>query len=288
MNRSCRYILILIPFYLASALCLVYSPRHVITMLSAGIAFGSLSSIVLARRLMFLAAAIPHAALLSVLLAIPISMTFNVDTTAIAIALCLPMVMCVGIAIDRGLDPDTATAIFVASTASLSVIAMYIALTRYPLSYSLWSYIVGDPLLATDKDAILSLCIAIGVALAVRTVFGHEILSSIDRELAILYGARPTLYTLVIYGALAIACVSMVKFVGFVVQHILILLPATIASMISESCYSVLTISVSISSIAALAGLALAIPLDQAPAGLTGLLLLALYLLTVLRRWRRG
>jgi len=73
--------------------------------------------------------------------------------------------------------------------------------------------------------------------------------------------------------------------VGFVLEHVLLLLPAAIATRLSESSRDVLVASTSVSVMASLVGLYLAVLLDQSPAGVVGLLLLAIYLaVLVLKR----
>ena len=261
------------------------SPRWVAVMLSAALAYGFMSSVVAARRLYFLAGASAHAALLAAVLALPLAaLTGLAGEQAWALLIGLLLVYAVGYMIHRGVDPDTATAVFVAATASASVLAIYYVLTRFPLEVELWAIVVGDPLLASYREAWLALAIACLTAAAVLLTYREQVYVGIDREFSQLSGIRVWAYDLLAFTLLALTTVGLIKVVGFVLEHVLLLLPAAIATRLSTSSRGVLSISVSVSVLASLIGLYLAVLLDQSPAGVVGLLLLSAYLAALLVR----
>ena len=270
---------------LAAAEALLLNPRWVAVVLSAALAYGFMSSIVAARRLYFLAGASAHSALLAAVLALPLAAFAGLlDEQAWAILVGLVLTYAVGYMIYRGVDPDTATAVFVAATASASVLAIYYVLTRFPLEVELWAIVVGDPLLASHREAWLALAIAALTALGVLLTYREQVYVGIDREFAQLSGIRVWAYDLLAFTLLALTTVGLIRVVGFVLEHVLLLLPSAIATHLSASSRGVLVISVSVSVLASLAGLYLAVLLNQSPAGVIGLLLLMVYLAVLFLR----
>ncbi|RLI12973.1 hypothetical protein DRO33_01915 [Candidatus Bathyarchaeota archaeon] len=190
----------------------------------------------------------------------------------------LALTYAVGYMIHRGVDPDTATGIFVAATASASVLAIYYVLTRFPMQVELWAIVVGDPLLASQREAWFALAIAGLTSTAILLTYREQVYVGIDREFVRLSGVRTWAYDLLAFTLLALTTVGLIKVVGFVLEHALLLLPSAIAIRISRSSEDVLMMSVSVSLLASLAGLHLAVLMDQSPAGVVGLLLLMAYL----------
>jgi len=263
---------------IASLFAVFVNPIWVIVMVSAAIAYGSLSPIIASRRLYFLASASPHAALLAATLGIPLAKLLSIgDEYTWAIIIGLGLIYLAGYMIHRGFEADVATALFVAFTASGSVLALYYVLTMFPVETSIWAIIIGDPLLAGWTDAIYALSIA---CLAVSTVIltcREQMCIGIDRSYVRLTGVNIRLYDLLIYTLLALTTVALIKIVGFVLEHILVLLPSTIAITLSRSAKGALVSSIGVSLVSSLLGLYLSILLGQAPAGITGLVLLIIY-----------
>lgn len=269
---------------LATALMAFYvNARWVAVMVSAALAYGFLSSIVAARRLYFLAGASAHSALLAAVLALPLTaITGLLSEQGWALIVGLVLMYAVGYLIYRGVEPDTATAVFVAATASASVLAIYYVLTRFPVEVELWAIIVGDPLLASREEAIFALSVAAITVLTTLLTYREQVYVGIDREFARLTGLRVWAYDLLTFTLLALTTVGLIKVVGFVLEHVLLLLPSAIGVRLSRSSRGVLAISACSSLSASLAGLCLAILLDQSPAGVVGLILLSAYVASLL------
>ena len=265
-------------FYMA----LVFDPRWVAVVIAAALAYGFMSPVVAARRLYFLAGASAHSALLAAVLAIPLTAWASTIAEPVwAVLVGLALMYVVGYMIHKGVDQDTATAVFVAATASASVLAIYYVLTRFPLRAELWAIIVGDPLLASWADAWNALLVASSTALVVLLTYREQIYVGLDREFVALSGARLWLYDWLTFTFLGITTVALIRIVGFVLEHVLLLLPAAIATRLAKSSKGVLLTSISVSTASALLGLYLAILLDQSPAGLIGAVLLGAYLLAL-------
>lgn len=252
--------------------------RWLVVMVAAALAYGALSPLIAARRLYFLAGASPHAALLAAVAAIPASRLLGIlDEYTWAVLAGLILAYIVGYMIYKGVDSDTATAVFVAFTASASVMAIYYVLTSFPMESNVWAMIVGDPLLASWSDAIYATAIAAVVLALTLLTHRENVCLGVDRDGARLSGVRVEVYDWLVFTLLALTTVALIRIVGFVLEHVLILLPSAIAVTIAGSARNALLISLTVSLAASLAGLYAAVVLNQAPAAAAGLLLTAVY-----------
>jgi len=272
----------------AILLSLLTEIRWVLVLSAAAIAYGFLSTIVAARKLFFLASASPHSALLAVVLAIPLARLSPIgDEYSWAVIIGTLLVYAIGYAIHRGVDPDTATATFVALTASLSVISIYFVLTNFPLEADIMDIIVGDPLLAGWNETLYALVVAGLTAIAVTMTYREQVCLGIDRDSVKLSGIRTAYYDALTFALLAVTTVALIKIVGFVLEHVLLLLPAAISSSVSNSSRESILISVTSSLSASLVGLYLSTLVNLAPAGVTGLVLMLIYVMALAAKRRR-
>ena len=252
--------------------------RWLVVMVAAALAYGALSPLIAARRLYFLAGASPHAALLAAVAAIPAARILGIlDEHMWAVLTGLALTYIVGYMIYKGVDSDTATAVFVAFTASASVAAIYYVLTSFPIESNIWAMIVGDPLLASWSDAVYAMAVAAVVLALTLLTHRENVCLGVDRDGARLSGVRVEVYDWLVFTLLALTTVALIRIVGFVLEHVLILLPSAIAVTIAGSARSALLISLAASLAASLAGLYAAVVMNQAPAAAAGLLLTAVY-----------
>jgi len=259
-----------------------YPARWALLMGAAGLGFGALSSLVYSRRLMFVAAASPHAAFLAASLALILSGALGGPVELYTLLAGLLAVYSVGLLVYKGVDPDEATSIMVSATSALGALAMYVAVQMYP-SARVASIVIGDPLLATQRDLWVAVAGA-GFILALALLAAKEIYYvGVDPDDARLSGLRLWAYDAALYTAIGLAAVGMVRVVGFVMEHVLILLPGAIAAAASRGVYPSLALSASLGLFAGLTGLLLAVTLDTAPSPAAGLILVASYI--VVRIW---
>jgi len=252
--------------------------KWILTMLSAGITYGFLGPVIAVRKLRFLSTAASHAALLAVAMAIVATNTLHALNEYVwAVIFSLLLIYVVGYMIYKGISPDTATSIFVSLSASASVLMMYFVLTRYSVGVNLWAFILGDPLLARWTDVIFGLIIATVTAIAIILTYKENICIGISRDCALISGIKVAFYDWLIYTLIGLASIAMIRIVGFILEHVLLLLPAAIAILFSRSAKMVLNLSVAISITSSLLGLVLGIILNQAPSGITGIILLLIY-----------
>lgn len=257
-----------------------------LSLAAAAVAFGALSPVVAARRAGFLAAAAPHAALLAA--AASLAIPGPRGLTAIAsLALGIALVYCVGYTIYRGADPETATYVFVGATASLSVITLHYVASRVAGGYAVSAVLLGDPLLATTREAALAVAAALAAAAPLAASLPYQFYLGLDRDDLRLAGAPVWLYDMIFYTSLGLAAVGLIRVVGFVLEHVLVLVPAAMAYRLASRPSEALALSLSASLAAVGLGGAIAVALDVAPAGAAGATLLILYILALLasRRW---
>lgn len=262
-----------------------YDPVPALVLASASLAFGVIGSLVAARRLYFLAGAAPHSALLAALLAVAVHGAVGLPLEALLPVLGVLLVYTVGYTVFRGVDPDTATALYVSVTASLSVILVYIVKTRYPMAVDVAALVFGDPLLASRGEAFTALAVAAVAAAAVALTYREQVYIGLSREQASLTGIRLWVYDLVFFTLLGLVVSMLIPVAGFVLEHVLVLLPGALAALAPSSREALLSAAVA-SLLSGGLGLWLAVLLNISPAGSTGLVLFLLYL-TALHRARR-
>ncbi len=253
--------------------------RWFLVVLMASLTYGVMSPVVKARRFLFLAGALPHSALLSALLAIVLERTLNFPFEVGSVILSLLLVSMVSLLIARGLSPDSATAIFVSFTVSMTTIVLYYILTAFPMETSVWALIIGDPLLVTWSDVRFGFLITVAVVLALLPFLREQILLGVDRDFVRLSGVRPEFYDAMLVVAMALSTVGLLKVVGFVVEHVMILLPGVIASVYARSGRQAVLVSMLVSLAGGLVGLILSLLTGLAPSGVIGLVLLFAYLM---------
>lgn len=264
-------------------LAVYIDPRWIFVMLGSAAAFGSLSPLIQARKLSYFAASLPHSALFSVALGYIVSLAVGGHPAVWAVVLSLPLSALLMYFVHRGVSEDSATSAFVAFTVSGSVATMYYVLTNYPARVSLWSFILGDPLLATWEDAAAAAALGLFTLIVTRRLFLEEVSIGLDSEFAATSGIRVHLHDYVLASLLTVAAVGLLKSVGFVLEHVVLLMPGAAAAIAARSAREFYLLSVMLSVSASALGLALSLLLNVAPAAMTGFLLLAFYLIALAR-----
>jgi len=258
--------------------------RWLIVIVLASAVYGSLSLVIAARRLHFLASTLPHTALLSVVFAIIVSSIFGGSPEVWAVSASVVLVYLVALMISKGIEPDIATAIFVSLSVSLTVIGMYYVLTRFPTETSLWAYILGDPLLVTWRDVHYMTIISLIVLLMVVPFLREHVLIGVDRDFVKLSGTKVAMYDAMLMASLALATVGLLRSVGFVIEHVMLLLPGSIAAMIAKSGRNAVVVGLFVSFFGSIVGLLMSLIIGLAPSGLIGLVLLTIYIIGLFLR----
>lgn len=246
--------------------------------------FGILSSLVVSRKMLFLAGSLPHSALLSALLAIILERVLGIPSGLGSILASVILVSSYSYMISVGIKTEVATAIFLSFTVSFTAVFLYYILTSFPMRESIWSYFVGDPLLVTWEDLSYAAIIStLTIALLFPTLRKQALIGA-DRDFARISGVRVELYDLISVLTLAVASVGLLRIVGFVLEHVLILIPGVTAASIARDLRSFLAYAFILSLMGGIGGLMLSLLTGLAPSGCVGLVLLSFYLASLLRR----
>ncbi len=264
--------------------------RWFLTVITASLIYGNLSVLVAARRLYFLSAVTPHSALLAALISVVISNVTGVHNDFLwSVLISCFLMLCVGYFTNKGYSTDIVTSAYVALTASLSVTIMNYVLTSFRVNYSLWSVILGDPLLTTWDDLFLASLIAPLTITLTFLSLKYHLYAGVDLDYVKLVGMHSRLYDYIFFLLLGVASVALIKVTGLILQHVLILLPSIIAVRLAESCRMAYAASLTVSILSGVLGLQIAILINISPSGMVGLTLIVIYIISlVLVRTRGG
>ncbi|MEZ0346649.1 MAG: metal ABC transporter permease [Infirmifilum sp.] len=263
-------------------------PSWVIVIVSSSLAFSALSPIITARRLNFFASSLPHSALLSVSLGYLASYLLKGDPAFWAILISVPLSYLQTFLIQRGVDENTATSVFVAFTTSASVASLYYILTMFPSQVSLWSYILGDPLLVAWEDVVKAAIISLTLTALCILIYEKEVMIGVDREYAQLNGINVRFHDYLVITLLTVASVSLLRIVGFVIEHVVMLLPSAIALTVARNSHEMLWISIASALLSGILGLFVAVAVNLAPSAAFGLVLVTIYLVSLYTSGDRG
>jgi zinc/manganese transport system permease protein len=256
----------------------------------AGLLFGLVSPLIAARRLYFLAGAAPHSGLFAALGAIIVSYLIGIGVSntyelySLSIVIGVLAIYIAGYMVFRGVDPDIAASTLVAFTSSMSVVEAYYVKTSLPVPFDVLSVVFGDPLLVTSKELLVVIATLVLAILVVVFTYHGQVYLGIDRDLAMLSGIKLWAYDLALFTLLGALVVSLIRVVGFILEHILLLLPGAIASLYARSSRDALIVSVLVSLIATSIGMLVSLVIPIAPSGAIGLSMLGIYVALILLR----
>lgn len=275
-------------FTLLLLLSLIYvlhaDPLRVLAYVFMGLALSSVSTFVYYRRLEFLAAEAVHASLLAVTLGILLEYYTKLTYMVYAVVIGLLPVYATAIMIKHGFPQEKASAVVVSLTSALSVITIHYTLTNIPVKYPLSGLVLGDPLLLTRVDAVVALAISLGLFTVVTFTFHEVVETSIDAESASILGVRVWFYDFIVYTVIGVASVGLLKLAGYVMEHVLLLLPAITASLYSTNVKAHYIDTVLLGTSLTALGYVLSYILNTTPTGLTGIMLFFLLVMGYVKR----
>ncbi|MEB3861054.1 MAG: metal ABC transporter permease [Desulfurococcales archaeon] len=269
---------------LAGAVVSLYPLEWVLALAGAGLAYGALSPLLHARRLLFMAGAAPHAALAAASLGATLG-AWGFDPVVSGLVMGLAFIYTAGYAVYRGVDPDTAASLLAGFTASLGVAGLYLASS---LGVQVSGIIIGDPLLASTRESMLVL--ALGLTVLTIMLWAGDVMAyiGVDRDDAALSGARVWVYDGVLYTLIAVLTVGLIGVVGFILEHVLLLIPGALVLPLSRGVRPSTLAGGLVGLIAGLGGLLLGGATGLPPAAVSGLILMAGYSLVLLGGGRGG
>ncbi len=243
-----------------------------------GLLYGSASVLAAARGLQYLVAVAPHAALMAAGLT-PLALGAagleprGSALTLATLAIGVPVVALAAYMAGRARARDEVVSGFLAVSVTAALLGIHAA-SRLGYWTPVSALIAGDPLLAGAWEAAAVVLLgAVAAAYTVTSIVVH-VYQSVDPDDARLSGARTWLHEAAAVALIAVVTVGLVWVTGFIVQHILLLLPAIAASRASRGAGEAAILGVAVAAAASGLGAAAAIALDAPPAAGIGLLLL--------------
>lgn len=261
------------------------------SILISGVLLGLFSPIVASRRLIFLTLGLTHIVLLAVASSVIVTSTLRLSelwNVALTFLITWSLTMAVWILINLGVDEDVATGIVIGLSAAFSVLAMYAALTLARESYSLWSYILGDPLLTTWNDVFFQLIVATAILLILSRFYFKLIYVGLDREYANALGLNAKLLDALLLTLITLGTVAMLRTVGAILLHVMYVLPGATAFQLASKVKDTPLASLGIAVFGGLAGYFVAIATDLAPSGAIGVVMCFMYITSMLTRLRKS
>ncbi len=259
-----------------------YPLTWLIVVVASASAFGSLSLLIYARRLRYLAAASPHAAFLAAGAGILIANTIGGNVLFWTLVIGILLVYAAGYMSYKGADVEDSTSLLVAFSSSIGALVIYYVMTRYSYGVSIVSIVIGDPLLASKELIYYTALIGVISIIYVILTGRETIYIGTDPEDAKLSGLKIWFYDWLLYTFIGMATIGLVRAVGFVLEHVFLLIPGAIAALICRGIMQGITLSVAVSVLSASLGLVLAIILDLAPSASVGAILIVLYMVIFL------
>lgn len=263
----------------------------VITGLIVGVLGGSLSVLVVLKRLAFIGQGVSHAAFGGVGLAYLLGVTGATQAGAgalLAIVLGFSLAAALGIAWlsgRRGTRTDTAIGVVLALSMALGFVLLREAGQRAaasgrPAPPDLESVLFGSVVSVGWGDAMIGAIAMLIVLGALFTLRRPMLFWAFDAEACEAFGTPGPRMKLVLLLLLALAVVVTVKLAGIVLATALFVLPGAIALRVSERLSTVLALSVLAGLIGVAGGLVLSFELNRQAGPMIVLVLIALYALS--------
>lgn len=284
MNKTLYLVSILPLLIYIAILVLIVEHSWVITMLSIGLAYGSLSYLISIRKLYYLAEASPHIALFIFTLSIIITGFYGLESFLLSITIGIFTITLLGLTTGKTRDLDKSLSLLIGLSSSFNVLALYFLLKTNPRGLSFTTIFIGDPLLTTTREAYVSLAIALFTLMTTTVTLREQLIISIDRDFAKISSIKTWLYDSLAYATLAINTIGLLRITGFILQHVLALLPSVAISMIKKSLWESYLLTIVSTTYIALASLNVSILLGVPPSGIIGLAYIFYFIITYLKR----
>ncbi|MEX0951634.1 MAG: metal ABC transporter permease [Gammaproteobacteria bacterium] len=238
--------------------------------LLASVGCGVIGTLVVVRRISFLAGGIAHA----VLGGMGIVYFFGGQPLYGALPAALIAALLIAL-INRRFKAHEDT--LVAALWSVGIAVGMIFITRTPgYSVDLLGYLFGNILLVTRADLLLMLILDISILLLVGLYYKPLLASCFDEEFARLRGVPVELFHVLLLCMVALTVVLLVKVVGLILVMALLTLPAAAAMQFSRSLLHIMGLAVVFGSLICSAGLAVSYAPDL-PAGATIVIVAAVF-----------
>ena len=251
----------------------------------AGVASGIIGSYVVVRRISYLAGSVSH----TILGGIGAVLFFNsiypgsaIDPMLGAGVTAILSAIIIGFVSLRAKQRED-TVIGAMWSIGMAIGIVFVAKTP-GYSSDLMGYLFGNILMVTQKDLWALGGLDVLVILSVVLFYNQFLAVCFDEEFASLRGLNVEVYYLALLCMTALTVVALVTVVGIVMCIALLTLPAAIASMFSNSLWKIMLLSVLLSVVFTIMGLAMSYGPDIPPGATTILISGSAFLLTLVCR----
>lgn len=258
--------------------------RAIIGIVLASLSAATMGSFTVVRGISFLTAEVAHAALGGAALGVFLQSSGILPTINpfhIAVLFAVVTAIFTGYAGEKGYIIKMETAIGVVFAISMSLAVTLMGLIPSEKLPEVWGYLIGDVLLLTNEDIII-LAIITAITVILTTLFCREFsYISFDMEGAEALGLNVKAYHYLMLTLASLAIVTTTKTVGSILVYAFMVAPAATALEIAKDLPSIVIISLILSATCGIIGLTISLIVNIAPSGITGLLLSAIYLITL-------
>ena len=235
--------------------------RAALAGLAVALAAGPLGAFVIWRRMAFFGDAVAHASILGVALALMFSMPVGLGTFAVA----LMVGAFVAFLIDRGQTGDAALGVLSHTALALGLVVVSLLPGR---GVNVEALLFGDVLTVTWTEVVVIWVGAVSILALLVSRWQALVLSSINEDMAVASGIRPSRERLVLTLCLALLVAIGLKIVGALLIAALLVIPAAAARNIARSPEQMAGIASAIGAASVLLGLIFSFWADS-PAGPT-------------------
>jgi zinc transport system permease protein len=244
----------------------------------SSLTFGVVGSLVVTRRIAYIAAAIAHSILGGIGGSVYFSRVYDMPwlTPMIgAIIAGLISAAVIGwVSLKFGEREDTIIGAIWAFGMASGLLFIHYAPGK---AVNLESFIFGNILLTSRSDVIATLVLG-SIVLLLVTLFYHKLVAvCFDEEFARLRGVSSSAYYLLLLAITAMSVVLMVRVAGIILSLALIVLPAAIGTRFSRKLWMIMVIAVVLTLICNTGGLALSYEFDVPTGPFIVLIAVALY-----------
>jgi len=251
--------------------------------LVSGLLVGAVSPVLVVSRSVMFSLTLLHSILGGAILGVYINVVFNLSLPIPLVATATAIIFSILAAelVERGLPEDTATALSVVLSTTLTIIFSYYASTLSSTALAeAWSYVMGSSALVTPEDVFKTYITLIVVAPVIHLLWLEFKYIAFDSEGGEALGLNVRLYRYTLYSLIALSASVLASTIGVLVTHVIIAIPGALALKISGRRVSLISYLISI--ILMFSGYLTARYLFLPPSGGVGIVASATILLVVL------
>ena len=244
----------------------------------SSVTFGVVGSLVVTRRIAYIAAAIAHSILGGIGASVYYSRVYDMPWLTPMIGAIIAGLLSAAIigwvSLKFGEREDTIIGAIWAFGMAAGLLFIHYAPGK---AVNLESFIFGNILLTSRSDVIATLVLG-AIVLLLVVLFYHKLVAvCFDEEFARLRGVSSSAYYLLLLAITAMSVVLMVRVAGIILSLALIVLPAATASRFSRKLWVIMLIAVGITMVCNTGGLAFSYELDVPTGPFIVLLAVAIY-----------